>query len=74
MIVTRSTRMHCIATVSTQFQVADVVIQHLMGKDGMSEAEAIEHAIENNLGEVVEGSYSADIDEEIATHEVTYDV
>jgi len=72
MNVTRTRRMTCIADETIEYTISDELIEHLMGKDGMTKEEAVEHAMENGL--VAVESYEVEVDEVVLEHETKLEI
>ena len=67
MNITRTRRITCTADETIEYSVSDDLITHLMGKDGMTKEEAVEHVMENGLVSV--DSYNVEVDEVVMEHE-----
>lgn len=72
MNVTKTRRITCLADETVVYTVPDEIITHLMGKDGMTKEEAVEHALANGHGEV--DSYEVEVDEVVMEHETNLEI
>lgn len=72
MNVTRTRRITCLADETIVYSISDELIAHLMGKDGMTKEEAVEHALEN--GHVSVDSHEVEVDDIVMEHETNLEI